>query len=107
MTALRAAVIGLGMMGRHHVRVWEEAVDDVELVAVADPDAAARRGATRGRPVAGYADAEEMLARERPDLVSVVAPTRSTCRSRSPPSRPARTSSSRSRSPPPGRRRSG
>jgi predicted dehydrogenase len=63
------------MMGRHHVRVWEEAVDDVELVAVADPDAAARRGATRGRPVAGYADAEEMLARERPDLVSVVAPT--------------------------------
>lgn len=34
--ALRAGVIGLGMMGRHHVRVLRE-LDGVELVAVADP----------------------------------------------------------------------
>jgi predicted dehydrogenase len=33
---LRAGVIGLGMMGRHHVRVLRE-LDGVDLVAVADP----------------------------------------------------------------------
>jgi len=34
--ALRAGLIGLGMMGRHHARVLRS-LDDVELVAVADP----------------------------------------------------------------------
>lgn len=36
MAALRAGVVGLGMMGRHHVRVLRE-LDGVDLVAVADP----------------------------------------------------------------------
>lgn len=72
---LRAAVVGLGMMGRNHVRVWDEAVDEVELVAVADPDPAAVERATHGRAIRGYADARAMFAEEALDLVSVVAPT--------------------------------
>lgn len=36
MAALRAGLIGLGAMGRHHARVLRE-IDGVELVAVADP----------------------------------------------------------------------
>jgi UDP-N-acetylglucosamine 3-dehydrogenase len=36
MTTLRAGLIGLGMMGRHHARVLRS-LDSVELVAVADP----------------------------------------------------------------------
>lgn len=36
MTALRAGLLGIGMMGRHHARVLRE-VDGVDLVAVADP----------------------------------------------------------------------
>lgn len=72
---LRAGVVGLGMMGRNHVRVWDEVIDGVDLVAVADPDPAALRRAGQGRRVAAYADAAEMLAAERLDLVSVVAPT--------------------------------
>jgi len=36
MAVLRAGLIGLGMMGRHHARVLR-ALDGVELVAVADP----------------------------------------------------------------------
>lgn len=72
---LRAGVVGLGMMGRNHVRVWDEAVPGVELVAVADPDASAVERATAGRRARGFATVEEMLAEERLDLVSIVAPT--------------------------------
>jgi predicted dehydrogenase len=72
---LRAAVIGLGMMGRAHVRVWDEMVDGVELVAVADTDPGAVREAITGREARGYPDQASMLAAEDLDLVSVVVPT--------------------------------
>lgn len=72
---LRAGVVGLGMMGRNHVRVWDEAVEGVELVAVADPDPSALARATTGRRARGFEDAERMLAEEELDLVSIVAPT--------------------------------
>ena len=72
---LRAAVIGLGMMGRAHVRVWDEMVDGVELVAVADTDPGAVREAITGRGARGYPDQASMLAAEDLDLVSVVVPT--------------------------------
>ena len=72
---LRAGVVGVGMMGRNHVRVWDESVDGVELVAVADPDPDAVERATSGRRARGYQDHGRMLAEERLDLVSIVAPT--------------------------------
>ena len=72
---LRAGVVGLGMMGRNHVRVWDEAIDGVELVAVADPDSAAVARATAGRRARGFEDPERMFAEEELDLVSIVAPT--------------------------------
>ncbi len=71
---LRAGVIGLGMMGRNHVRVWDE-VDGVDLVAVADTDPAAVEAAARGRRAQGFTDPAAMLAEMELDLVSVVAPT--------------------------------
>ena len=46
---LRAGLIGLGMMGRHHARVLGS-LDGVELVAVADP-AGDPHGVAGGRPV--------------------------------------------------------
>ena len=58
---LRAAVIGLGMMGRNHVRVYDE-LAGVELVAVADPDPDAMRRATTGRGARGYPDPATMFA---------------------------------------------
>ena len=36
MAALRAGLLGVGMMGRHHARVLRE-IDGVDLVAIADP----------------------------------------------------------------------
>jgi UDP-N-acetylglucosamine 3-dehydrogenase len=72
---MRAGVVGLGTMGRNHVRVWDEAVDGVDLVAVADPDPDALRRATHGRAIRGFSDVAEMLAAEPLDLVSIVAPT--------------------------------
>jgi UDP-N-acetylglucosamine 3-dehydrogenase len=58
---MRAGVVGLGMMGRNHVRVWDEAIPGVELVAVADPDTAAVERATAGRRARGYQDPRAML----------------------------------------------
>lgn len=72
---LRAGVIGLGMMGRNHARVWDELVPDVELVAVADTDPSALAAATAGRRARGFIDPLRMLDEESLDLVSVVAPT--------------------------------
>jgi UDP-N-acetylglucosamine 3-dehydrogenase len=46
---LRAGLIGLGMMGRHHARVLSQ-LDGVDLVAVADPGGDAH-GVAGGRPV--------------------------------------------------------
>jgi UDP-N-acetylglucosamine 3-dehydrogenase len=72
---LRAGVVGLGMMGRNHVRVWDEAIAGVDLVAVADPDDAAVERAAAGRRARRYTDPARMFAEEQLDLVSIVAPT--------------------------------
>ncbi|MBI4941199.1 MAG: Gfo/Idh/MocA family oxidoreductase [Actinobacteria bacterium] len=45
MAALRAGLVGLGMMGRHHARVLRS-LDGVELVAVADPGGDPHQAAT-------------------------------------------------------------
>jgi len=71
---LRAAVIGLGMMGANHARVLNQ-LPSVDLVAVADLDPAAVLRATSGRTAHGYASAVDLLAAERPDIVVVAVPT--------------------------------
>ena len=58
MTRLRAGLLGLGMMGRHHARVLRS-LEGVELVAVADP----------GGDHFGAADGMEVL----PDVESLIA----------------------------------
>lgn len=72
--AVKAGVIGLGTMGRHHVRVLQE-IASAELVAVSDPDGLALALALRGRDVRGYLSYEEMLVREALDFVVVAVPT--------------------------------
>lgn len=54
MTILRAGLLGLGMMGRHHARVLGS-LEGVELVAVADPLGDVH-GVAGGRPVLSSVD---------------------------------------------------
>lgn len=70
---LRVGVIGLGM-GRHHVSEYQKH-PQVEVVAVADMSAVILEEiATRFNVPGRYTDAEEMLANEKLDIVSVATP---------------------------------
>src|SRR4051812_18220613 len=73
-TLLKAAVIGVGAMGRNHVRVYTE-LEDVRLVAVADPSQANREKVERRFGVHAYADHRQMLEVERPDIVTIAVPS--------------------------------
>jgi UDP-N-acetylglucosamine 3-dehydrogenase len=70
MSRLRAGVVGLGTMGRHHVRVLSE-LPGVDFVGAADPNLAARNAARSG---GAYADIEQLLARGI-DMCVVATPT--------------------------------
>ncbi len=75
MDKLRVGVIGLGV-GSYHIAGYQTH-PQAEVVAVADPDAARRdeigdKYGVRKR----YASAEEMLAKERLDVVSVATPNK-------------------------------
>jgi predicted dehydrogenase len=69
------ALIGLGAMGRNHLRVLSD-IDSAELVAVCDQDAGAVEAVSRKFSVPGYLSWDEMLERERLDAVVVALPTR-------------------------------
>jgi len=71
---LRACIIGdtkHGGYGHSLHLVWEYR-DDVEVVALADPDEAGRaKHAAEAKAARQYADWREMLEKERPDLLAV------------------------------------
>jgi len=70
MANLRAGLIGLGMMGRHHARVLSS-LDGVDLVALADPGGDPH-GVAGGRPVL---DSIRDLIAAGIDYCAVVVPT--------------------------------
>jgi UDP-N-acetylglucosamine 3-dehydrogenase len=70
MANLRAGLIGLGMMGRHHARVLAS-LEGVDLVAVADPGGD-KFGVASGRPV--HENIEQLIA-EKLDYCMVAVPT--------------------------------
>jgi len=71
---LKAAVIGVGMMGRNHARVYAQ-MEKTRLVAAADLDAKALEPIARIYKAHVYTDYMEMLDKEKPDLVTVAVPT--------------------------------
>ena len=75
MTARRVAIVGTGGIAVQHVNAVRAQGDRARLVAAADVDPGQVRSfsATHGID-ATYADAGEMLDRERPDLVCIATP---------------------------------
>lgn len=78
-TKLRAAIIGCGGMGRNHARVLQN-MSRFELVAAADrfpqPLEEMRKVADS---IQLYSDANEMLAKEQPDIVAVATAVANHC----------------------------
>ena len=68
---LKAAVIGAGAFGRHHANKYN-ALNGVDLVAIADPSAEVRRSAVANYGAPGVADWRDLLGQV--DLVSVCTP---------------------------------
>lgn len=68
---LRAGVIGVGSMGRHHARVYSE-LSDIELVGIADSDIE-RAEAIAAEYASGAYTQPDLL--ERVDMVSIAVPT--------------------------------
>ncbi len=71
---LRVGLAGLGAMGRNHLRVLG-ARDDVTIVAVADPDEAARTAAAAASGAIACHDPLAMLDEVALDAVVIAAPT--------------------------------
>lgn len=71
---LRAGVIGAGIMGRNHIRVYSE-MNNIKLSAIADPVLDSLKRSASLHTINCYADYKEMLAKEELDLVSLAAPT--------------------------------
>lgn len=71
---LNVAVIGVGMMGRHHVRILDE-LKNSNLVAISDIDERRVKELARKYHVNPYTDYKEMLKEENIDAVSIAVPT--------------------------------
>jgi predicted dehydrogenase len=70
---LRVGVVGTGIMGSNHARVFAD-LPGVKLVGIADPDDAQRAFVAGTLGCAGYADVEELLA-QGVDALTIAAPT--------------------------------
>ena len=70
----RVGLIGLGAMGRNHLRLLT-ARDDARLVAVADPVPDALEAAAASASAQGYAEPLAMLAEAELDAVVIASPT--------------------------------
>ncbi|MCS6849049.1 MAG: Gfo/Idh/MocA family oxidoreductase [Anaerolineae bacterium] len=71
---VRVAVIGVGSMGRHHVRVYSE-LDGVEVVGIADLSIDACAPLARRYNCPAYSDYRKLLDEQKPDAVSIAVPT--------------------------------
>jgi len=71
---LKAAVIGVGSMGRNHARVYRE-LPDVKLVAVSDVHEPTAQKVAHDLHVDYVTDYKQLFEQYQPDLVSVSVPT--------------------------------
>lgn len=71
---LKVAVIGAGVMGKHHANIYA-AIPHVDLVAIVDPDEKRCTEARRNYDVRTYKTIDELLFSEEVNAVSIASPT--------------------------------
>ncbi len=71
---LRFAIIGCGVIGKHHAQILSE-IPDAELAAVADEAADRAKSLAEKYGIDYYTDYKEMLARDDIDIVNVCTPS--------------------------------
>jgi len=74
--SIRAAVIGVGYLGRHHARIYSS-LEGVELVGVVDASKEARDSIAGEYETHAYADYHDVL--DKADVLSIVTPTVTHC----------------------------
>ena len=72
---IRCAVAGWGRIAANHLDALRAHADRAELIAICDPDAAARDAAMRQTGVPVHASLTELLAAHTADLVCILAPS--------------------------------
>jgi predicted dehydrogenase len=70
MISYRTAIVG-ARRGLHHAKAYQ-GIDNMSVVALCEIDEERRKEGERELHVKGYADYEEMLSKERPDIVHAV-----------------------------------
>jgi predicted dehydrogenase len=75
---MRAAVIGVGAMGHHHARVYNE-MPTIGLVGLSDLNLSLAQELAQRYNANAYADYKVMLEETRPHLVTVSVPTQVHC----------------------------
>lgn len=74
-SAIRCAVIGLGRISPKHLEAIAALKGRLELVAVCDSDVAALAAFDSAHPAQRFSDISEMMAKAKPDLVSICTPS--------------------------------
>ncbi|QDX94520.1 gfo/Idh/MocA family oxidoreductase [Brevibacillus laterosporus] len=69
---MKVGVIGTGVMGKHHVRVYSSLIDQCQLVGVYDADQKRAQEIAREYDILSFATLDELL--ERVDAVSIAVP---------------------------------
>jgi UDP-N-acetyl-2-amino-2-deoxyglucuronate dehydrogenase len=72
---IRMAIVGCGRISRNHFGSIEKHKDDIELVSVCDVDKRVLKIHEEQYKVAGYQKLEEMLDKEKLDIVSICTPS--------------------------------
>ena len=75
MDKLKVAVIGTGIMGKSHARIYAD-MDSVELVGICDADKKVSEEAAKKYHTNDYQNADDLLKEEKPDAVSICVPTK-------------------------------
>lgn len=72
---IRIAVVGCGRIAKNHFSSVEKYPDDLELVSVCDNNSKTLEQAIAQYNVKGYLSLTDMLAKEKPDVISLCTPS--------------------------------